>query len=420
MGLLKKDSYEKTVNSKGDVVFVPKVSQRTLDKISSPTLLAEKKALKQKLQEINNDMKASMRGAGSVTRSVDKKEAMKARVQDFKDMKKNRSLIINQLERLGVRVVPDSLNYSKIEYRESAIFEGGNDMFYTDEAIDTMRLNIFESERTGDISSNMKDYLLLTIESAIEDYNESVEEKATYAAMLEAASDEYVATKVFIYESFEAGEITEEQKDIMLDSLGSEEEYTDKAVKKELEKPVDDGVDEEVVKESGAEIIAGLASLYVEACHEGNEDLKKQIASKIEAVKAKMAGGKEAIGKKLSETKQKAKEAWEKLSQKEKDAAEMIRKRVSGGKASIEELKKTREEAKEKREELKALKKADKEETEKLESAIEHNIEPYFVGSASNDSLLSFQESAISTSAFASLTEEERNNFMSFFETVLD
>ena len=125
MGLYNKSykSYDKNNNKYGDAVFTPPVSQRTIDSVTAANVAKARSELKSQLESVNNDIKYSMKSAGSMNRSVDTNDAAKARSYDMKQMVNARNSIINQLRRLGVDVIRQSLDGSNIQYKNDRFFQ---------------------------------------------------------------------------------------------------------------------------------------------------------------------------------------------------------------------------------------------------------------------------------------------------------
>lgn len=401
MGLFNKNNgYIKTRNSSGDVVYMKGVPDSLSSSFNSVDDVKDKiSSLKSSLEDVMGEMRDVNRGITSPNRSYDNNGAKKARMKDMKSLQTEKNKIINSLASLGVHVVPQSLYGSKIQYRESAD-EGGINVMFTDAEINKMRLAVHESARNGEISDTLKDYLLLTIESTVEDYNEHLLNEEMHAMWVEDAKENYANAKLHLFESFDAGVINEDQLSTMLESLGSEEEYVDKEVSdkesKKAEDTEEEPMDEEIVKENADELLAELTNLYIEACKEGNECAKAKIKEKLEKVKNIKDGVKEKGKEKLSSVKKKLKEVSEKLTDKDKEKVNMMRKRVSGGKGDIEDL---------------------KDEKPMLDDT-EESVHAEYAGPVSDENLKEFSKEILATEAYANLTDAEKERMSGYFESI--
>ena len=403
MGLFNKNNgYVKTRNSSGDVVYMKGVPDSISSSFNSVDDVKDKiSSLKSSLEDVMGEMRDVNRGITSPNRSYDNNGSKKARMKDMKSLQAEKNKIINSLASLGVHVVPQSLYGSKIQYRESAD-EGGTNVMFTDAEINKMRLAVHESARSGEISDTLKDYLLLTIESTVEDYNEHLLNEEMHAMWVEEAKENYATAKLHLFESFEAGIINEDQLSTMLESLGEEEDYVDKEVSdKESKKAAesdeeDEPMDEDIVKENAEEFIAELTNLYIEACKEGNECAKAKIKEKLEEVKKIKDGVKEKGKEKLSSVKKKLKEVSEKLSAKDKEKVNMMRKRVSGGKGDIEDLK----------------------DEKPMLNDTEESVHIEYAGPVSDENLKEFSREVLTTEAYANLTDAEKERMATYFESI--
>ena len=408
MGLFNKSrKLERYTNSNGDVVYGPSVHMVKIYPGNKKELNNEISSLKRNLNDIQRQMTAVNRGITSSKRSYDTSSAANARVKDYSSLLKERKKIIYSLAQLGVNVIPESLSGTKIEYRESA--EEGGIKMYTDEQINQMRLSVYEAAEDGSISENLKNYLLLTIESTIEDYNTYVNNQAKYDLWEEEARENYKTAKLHLYESFDEGYINEDQLCTMIESLGDEDSYVDKEVASKKEKDLEADtnkeaeVSDDITEESARELVASLTELYIEACKDGDEGAKCKIKKDIEKIKSKVKGGAKVTGEKLSDVKEKLKDAAKKLSKKDKDQLKMIKNRESGG---------TADDSDDLKDEKPIL--DDKTAKETKESAAPIDFE----GCISNKKLSEFGEEALTTEAYANLTDFEKERMKSFFESL--
>ncbi len=408
MGVFNKSSkLERYTNSNGDVVYGPSMHLVKIYPGTKKELNNEISGLKRNLNDIQRQMTAVNRGITSSKRSYDDCIAADARVKDYSSLLKERKKIIRSLAQLGVNVIPESLSGTKIEYRESA--EEGGIKMYTDEQINQMRLSVYEAAEDGSISDNLKNYLLLTIESTIEDYNTYVNNQAKYDLWEEEARENYNTAKLHLYESFDEGYINEDQLSIMIESLGDEESYVDKEVSAKKEKDLDADTDTEsevsddITEESARDLINSLTALYIEACKDGDDDMKCKIKKDIEKIKSKVKGGTKVAGEKLSDVKEKLKDAAKKLSKKDKEQLKMIKNRESGGKA---------EDSDDLKGEEPILDDSTAKETKESAEPID------FKGCISNEKLSEFGKEALTTEAYENLTDFEKERMKSFFESL--
>ena len=163
--------------------------------------------------------------------------------------------IVSELERYDIKVNRDALKRGVI------LYEKGEFDMLTSKDIRTYKLEIFEENAAGNLSDELRDYMLCALESVspivgrYEEYLEAVNSK------IEERRNHFVE---FVKESYNVGLLNSRQMEVMYEL--AEDDYM-------FEGP-------------SPEDIPGLVMNFIEAAKEGNYGLKEEITCLIDEAKA--------------------------------------------------------------------------------------------------------------------------------------
>ena len=249
--------YNKTVADNGDIIYSKKVDvKKTAKDIMqrNTDIPSEISRLKGELEdEIAYRQKISSQ-AMDPRKRAERGVQFKGRIEDLKTTQEKIDKIIRSLRSYGVRVRKEALVRGKI------VYEGGHVTMFNSNDIKRMKLDVFEDNSRGVISNDLRDYMLITLESVskeierVEAYNEAVD------AYVSDQREKFVD---FIRESYNVGLISDLQKEVMLEM--AEDDF--------------------IFEAPNPDMIPELVSAYIEAAKEGNEDKKGFIKEQIEAAK---------------------------------------------------------------------------------------------------------------------------------------
>jgi hypothetical protein len=268
-----------------------------------------KKALSDTMKELSDNEKEAMNPRKQAEYGIQKT----GRLKYADTLTKKRGDIVRALGEMGVYVNPEALKHGKIQYEtyEESVKEGEYKTMTTQD-LKQMKIDVFEESASGKISDNFRDYLLLRLESVENEVEKNEAVNSVVEAAIEEQRDQFVD---YIVESYNAGLITDLQRDVMLE-LASEDYMYSVAT---------------------PDRIPDYVRQYLEAAEAGDEEGKEEAAKKINEAKdvqdAADDGGCDD-GESFS-LKEKIKEAKITLTDEEKKLAdkldEKLSKALSGG-----------------------------------------------------------------------------------------
>lgn len=264
-------------------------------------------ALKLELEKEHSEVRRIMKQAQNPKTAADLGDQKKGRVLDVSSRKEKIDRLCKQLAANGVKVRPESLNMSKIQY-----VEGVTDMLNMSE-VKSIKLDIFEKGASGAISKNMQDYLLTYIEGVENEVAQMENHSAIMESVYADQKDEFVT---FVREAYENNMITGKQYEV-LTLLANEHE---------------------LLYESPEESIPELVEQFLEAAEEGNEERKAQIRNRIETVN-KLRENVVTEGASCESIAEKLEELKIKLSDEEKAVVEKIDEAIKEKMKGCEEKK---------------------------------------------------------------------------------
>lgn len=324
--------YIPTTAANGEIVY----TRKNDFKAAAKEIMNRGKDVPSMVQSITSDLKDAVEYRKTISKQAldhrmpaEKGVQYKGRMEDLNKIQKEINMLVNKLKRYGVRVNKEALAHDKV------VYEGGHLTMFTTEDLKRMKLDIFEENVANKISDDLRDYMLIVIESAMDQvvrtqtYLEKVEE------VISEQRNNFVA---FVTESHNEGLISALQKEVLLEM--AEDDFM-------FEAPTPDKLPE-------------LVQSFLEAAEAGDEDKKEAIKEQIDVAKSLKEiedGGKEKAIDKEGAVTEGAKEECSiveklealkvKLSDEERAMAEKFDELIAnGGEEPVKEEPKKEEEPK--------------------------------------------------------------------------
>jgi len=250
--------YIPTTAANGEIVYTKKNDF----KAAAKEIMNRGKDVPSMVQSITSDLKDAVEYRKTISRQAldhrmpaEKGVQYKGRMEDLNKIQKEINMLVNKLKRYGVRVNKQALAHDKV------VYEGGHLTMFTTEDLKRMKLDIFEENVANKISDDLRDYMLIVIESTMDQvvrtqtYLEKVEE------VINGQREHFVA---FVTESHNEGLISALQKEVLLEM--AEDDFM-------FEAPTPDKLPE-------------LVQSFLEAAEAGDEDKKAAIKEQIDVAKS--------------------------------------------------------------------------------------------------------------------------------------
>lgn len=269
-------STEFSINKNGERVFyqTPRGSNAvhgTSTKYKKENYLKDlnEKNVNKKIGQLKRELSATMkeiadneREAMNPNKTSDKGIQKTGRLQYAKTLTKKKGDIVRALAQLGVSVNSEALKHGKIQYEryEESVEEGEYKIMMTKQDLKQMKIDVFEESASGKISDNFRDYLLLRLESVENDIDQNEAVNYVVEAAIDEQRDKFVE---YISESYNAGLISDLQRDVMLELANEDYMYS----------------------VATPDRIPEYVHQYLEAAEAGDEEGKQQAAKKINEAK---------------------------------------------------------------------------------------------------------------------------------------
>ena len=256
MGLFTK--YNKTTASNGDIIYSKSPDfKKTAKEIAQKgrNIPEEIEAAKSQLEEKVKYKTKITSQALNPNKAAERGVQAKGREDDIKTTQKEIDSLVKKLSRLGVKVRTELLPRGKVVY-----YEGGHDNMFTTTDLKKFKLEVFEETASGNISKDLCDYMIISLEAAMKETSKYEAYMEKVNAIIDSSRRKYVK---YVNESFEAGLITDLQKDVMLEL--AEDNF--------------------MFEDAKPDRIPELVNAFIEAAKEGNEDKKEAIKEQIDSAK---------------------------------------------------------------------------------------------------------------------------------------